>query len=277
MSRGGPGVRQIVQASLLVLLGSLAGLALPANAIAGTKLVVPEDASLPLSEYAARGVPDWRVPWTPGELDRALAALERLPRPQLPRAGGASRPLFDRLLHGSDEDLPGHPHPDLIALYGTHHGDGLLFDRELVAIQGQALAAWLDEVEWEKRELDGMSRGLTEQREAALRAHSNSKLMLDAALQQAGFLVMLSAIPEAHDTARTLMLERASQLLPALAVLLAPEDLDSLVALLRAFAEMEVNVSIRSGLRGLAARLEAAGAADSPSGPTHEAPHPPGG
>jgi len=252
-------------------------------AAAGTELIVPEDSSLSISEYGELGVPDPSRPWTSGEYERALRVLEELPRPQLPRASGPSRLLFDRLLlsyrrefelpygNGSGEGATEESLPqDLPAVYSPEERDGLLFDKELIAIRAEALSRTLETVPTRAKllaQVEGfaqmMKRTSSETErvrfsEGMRRAEEAAERVSHLVRSQTSELLVVASIPQVADPARQLLLRKAQVLVPRLPQFLEARDVQWVATLLKGSADSEVNASIGPGLLALAKELEAA-------------------
>jgi len=248
-----------------------------------TELTVPEDASLSLAAYSELGVPNPNGPWTSSEYERALRVLEGLHRPQLPRASGPSQLLFDRLLlsyrrafelpygDGPGEGAREEPPPrDLPDLYSPEDEDGLLFDKELIAIRAETLSRTLETVPTRAKLLAqaegfaNMMKGTTSEAERVRfsegmrRAEDAAERVSQLVRRQTSDLLVLTAIPQVTDPAREFLLREAQALVPKLPPFLGPRNVQWVVNLLRGSASSEINASIGTALLGLSKELEAA-------------------
>jgi hypothetical protein len=250
---------------------------------AASDLSVAEDSSLPLSAYVDRGVPDPGRAWTASEYEKALRVVQDLPRSQLPRADGPSQPLFDRLLlsyrrefHLLDEGGPSMvsaeklPPRDLQELYSPRNQDGLLFDKELVAIRAETLARALETLPTRADTMaqvagfEDLLAGTSSEAERLRlmdeirRAEEGAQRVSQLVRSQTSDLLVVASIPQVGDAARQLLLLRAEGLVPKTSQFLADQDLQWVATLLKGSADSRTNASIRAGLRDLAEQLEAA-------------------
>ena len=124
-------------AALVAALASVS----PVRVEARPGVEIPEDRSLSVAQYVARGLPDLENEWSSDEKDRASRLLSKLAAEDpslLPRHGSdRSGVVFERVLAesltfgGLGGKQPSAPLPS----YGFDPEVGVLFDRELVSIQ----------------------------------------------------------------------------------------------------------------------------------------------
>lgn len=163
----------VPKAIALLLLG------VTANALAESSFVVPDDRSLSLSGYEARGMPSIGSDWGPKDARSAWKVLGELYREdpaQLPRfQSGQSGPLFDKILREAftidsmlgditvgeidrlqEDDGLGAAlaNRSLVSFYQVREGSDLLFDKELVEIRASAAKSIIDSIK-ESQESDG--------------------------------------------------------------------------------------------------------------------------
>lgn len=149
------------------------------TALAEPSFVVPEDRSLSVSGYEAKGMPPIGSDWGPKEARAAWNVLDELFREdpaQLPRfQSGRSGPYFDKILREAftidstlgdltmseidrlqDDDGLGAALAtrSLVSFYRIREGSDLLFDNELVEIRAGAAKSILDGI-IESRDSEG--------------------------------------------------------------------------------------------------------------------------
>lgn len=261
-----------------------AALAFAMTALAGQPRV-PVDASLTIREYVDLGVPDPTSEWSVNKYERALRALGELPRVQLPRAASSrSQLLFDRLLmsygrafdlayeNGTAGETDRDPPLSLPQLYAITPEDGLLFDRELVAIRAETLSRSVETLST-RADLLALAKRFAERIETASSEADRIQLSTRAARaeetaarvsrqikEQASELLALAGVPEIGDPARQQLLESAQELFPKLTKFLREEDVRWISTLLRGAGSPDFNVAIRPGLLKLAEELQRDGA-----------------
>jgi len=238
---------------------------------------IAPDRSLTTAAYTALGMPDPYTSWSLNEYVAALSILGSIERVKLPRLDSKdSRLVFDRLVvshntipaiavsnaspKGAVSDLPG--------LYSPSESDGLLFDRELVAIRGSELktivsisptleetlvaersvAAALEQGRGNaadlRRELEDYAR-LREQASEAIRTRFER-------------LLVLVALEGLSDRAKSDFLDCLSEINEGMVARLSSSDRLTFAAQLRVLASLPQNETIHDRLIAIAGALGSA-------------------
>jgi hypothetical protein len=236
---------------------------------------VPPDASLSIGEYEALGVPNPRTSWDVAEYIEGLRSLVAVERTKLPRVGSdRSGLLFERLVitHLSVPEIvvsqasaDGKSAPGLSDLYSAAPRDGMLFDRELVAIRGAELRSMISDAptQSEVEEAERVAAKLYES-DAERRGHHAKQLVeYSQVLRQSseairvrfGRLLYIGSLPNLGNDARADLVTVLTESVPASEGRLTAEDRRMLSAEMGALGRLESNSSIRDELMRLAALL----------------------
>jgi len=237
---------------------------------------VPPDASLSITGYEALGVPNPRTSWAVDEYIEALRLLGAVERTKLPRVGSdRSALLFERLVitHLSVPEIVvsralanGRSALGLSDLYSPAARDGLLFDRELVAIRGAELRSMISDAPTRSgvEEAERVAAKLYESDEKRRRQHAEQLIEYSQVLRQSseairvrfGRLLSVGSLPNLGNEARTDLVTVLTESVPASEGRLTAEDRRMLTAEMKAFGRLESNHSIRDELMHLAALLQ---------------------
>ena len=253
---------------LLPLFVSAAGCGVQAEQ---SSLSVPPDESFPLQGYLEKGIPDPATSWSFSQYQGALHALASLPRERLPRRdSGESGLVFHRLLishHAFPDAALAGRGPGLSVLYGAAKPDGLLFDRELVAIRLSGLEELVKEAPTsaQVREAEEAAATLYRKSQSAeVRAQSERALTVYAELLQNSSAALLQrlmdvlyllSLPELSHVARAEVLRGLSEVLPLLPDRMVQADAAELSEHLAGLSRLAANSLIRGELLALAEML----------------------
>ncbi len=239
-------------------------------------LWVPPDESLLVQEYVQLGVPEPTKPWSASEYRSAVDVLATVSPFALPRLGSAkSGDLFDQLIASyAFFDSVVEPEPRLGSLYGPSRPDGLLFDRELVAIHAlrlgavgersptiSELAGWAENSEQLARDAT-LDEARVRHAKTAGQFLSSSSLFSAALVEETQALLALTRIRALGDAARQQVLTAFAPLVAAYHERVVSADLEVVAEAFRSAAQLDCNAGIAVPLEELARAVEAREAAD---------------